>query len=174
MMRLRTLIFAVFLVLSVWSALFAFQRGGFRRGRNFGEDGEPLVTPEDAGEKTEWAFARLQYPSNRRRRGGMDTNWTIDYPKADRQFAQGVRRLTRLHTRSVEEVVNLEADQVYNWPWIYAVEVGHWVLTDEQCAKLRDYLNRGGFLMVDDFHGTQEWATFITSMGRIFPDRPIV
>ncbi len=52
--------------------------------------------------------------------------------------------------------------------------MGHWVLTDEQCAKLRDYLNRGGFLMVDDFHGTQEWATFIASMGRIFPDRPIV
>src|SRR5260370_302313 len=133
-MRLRTLFFAVSMVLSVWSALFAFQRGGFRRG----DDGEPLVTPEDAGEKTEWAFARLQYPSNRRRRGGMDNNWTIDYPKADRQFAQGVRRLTRLHTRSVEEVVNLEADQVYNWPWLYVVEVVHWVLNDEPWREVRD------------------------------------
>ena len=33
---------------------------------------------------------------------------------------------------------------------------------------------RGGFLMVDDFHGTHEWAGFLQSMLRVFPDRPIV
>jgi hypothetical protein len=54
------------------------------------------------------------------------------------------------------------------------VEVGHWALRDEQAAQLRDFLLRGGFLMVDDFHGTQEWDVFIDSMQRVFPDRPIV
>jgi hypothetical protein len=87
----------------------------------------------------------------------------------------GVRRLTRLHTRSSEQIVDLDIDdEIYNWPWIYAVEVGHWGLTDAQCRKVREYLLRGRFLMTDDFHGTEEWAVFMESMGRIFPDRPIV
>jgi hypothetical protein len=75
----------------------------------------------------------------------------------------------------VEQVVDLEdPDEIYNWPFLYAVEVGHWDLTDAECKKLRDYLNRGGFLMVDDFHGTQEWEVFMASMQRVFPDRPVV
>lgn len=132
--------------------------------------------PADAGEKTEYAFARLRYPSFRggSRYWSMRGSWTTDYPKADRQFVQGVRRLSRIHTRSVEQVVDLESDEIYNWPWVYAVEVGHWQLTDNQAARLRDYLLRGGFLMTDDFHGTFEWDLFMSSMGKVFPDRPVV
>jgi hypothetical protein len=131
--------------------------------------------PPDADEKTEWAFARLRYPSIGSFSFGMSRHsWGVDSPKADRQFSLGMRRLTRVHTRSIEEVVNLEGDQVFNWPWLYAVEVGHWQLTDAQAAKLREYLLRGGFLMTDDFHGTQEWAVFMASLQRIFPDRPVV
>jgi hypothetical protein len=33
---------------------------------------------------------------------------------------------------------------------------------------------RGGFLMVDDFHGTQQWAGFAAVMKEVFPDRPIL
>ncbi|MGB8477899.1 MAG: DUF4159 domain-containing protein, partial [Acidobacteriaceae bacterium] len=47
-------------------------------------------------------------------------------------------------------------------------------LTNEQAAKLREYLLRGGFFMCDDFHGTQEWAGFMASMSRVFPDRAVV
>ena len=107
------------------------------------------------------------------RQGG--SNWTIDYPRSDRHISEAVRRLTRIQARSVEQPVNLEeGDDVYNWPWLYGVEVGHWDLTNEQAAKLRDFLLRGGFFMCDDFHGTQEWEVFIASMKRVFPDRPIV
>ena len=140
--------------------------------------------PSDAQEKTEWAFARLRYPNFSfrgfggygRYRGyrGFRGSWATDAPKADRQFVLGVRRLTRLHTRSAEQVVDLDSDDVYNWPWIYGVEVGHWELTDAQCRKMREYLLRGGFFMCDDFHGTEEWEVFINSMSRVFPDRPIV
>jgi hypothetical protein len=108
---------------------------------------DPAPVPPDAFEKTEWAFARLMYPSVQYGRWGRDS-WPTDYPKADRQFVQGVRRLTRIHTRSSEQVVDLDSDEVFNWPWIYAVEVGHWSLTDAQCMTLREYLLRGGFLMV--------------------------
>ena len=55
-----------------------------------------------------------------------------------------------------------------------AGEMGDWKLTDAQASKLRDYLLRGGFLMLDDFWGTSEWERFEESMQRVFPERPIV
>ena len=78
--------------------------------------------------------------------------WTIDYPRSDRHLLQGIRRLTRIDTRSVEQVVDLDGeDDVYNWPSLYAVEVGYWNLTDQQAKQLREFLLRGGFLMVRRF-----------------------
>ena len=140
--------------------------------------------PSDWKEQGEWTFARLMYPPgpNDGYRGRFDGDWrqglslwTQDYPKADRAFAQAVRRLTRVQARSVEESVNLDdGDEIYNWPWLYAVQVGEWGLTPAQGKKLRDYLLRGGFFMADDFHGTLEWQVFQRSMQLVFPDRPIV
>jgi hypothetical protein len=136
--------------------------------------------PADYLEKTEWTRARLKCPSIR---GGFrgDTNWTIDYPRSDRHLLQGVRRLTRINTRSVEQITEADgSDDMYNWPTLYAVEVGHWDLPEDQAAQLREFLLRGGFLMVDDFHGSEEyrglneWATFVASIKRVFPDREIV
>lgn len=138
------------------------------------EEDNPAPIPSDASEKTEYVFARLRYPSARfgRWRGGG--SWSTDYPKADRQFVQGVRRLTRIHTRSLEEVVDLDSDAIYQYPWIYVTEPGKWELTEKQAAKFRDYLARGGFAMFDDFHGTFEWDVFMAGIGRVFPDRPVV
>src|SRR5690349_4199173 len=69
---------------------------------------ENFPLPSDYQEKTEWTRARLRYPSVYG--GGFrgDINWTIDYPRSDRHLLQGVRRLTRIHTRSVEQVVDLD------------------------------------------------------------------
>jgi len=150
-----------------------------------GVEHESFPLPPDYQDKAEWAFARLMYPAiggygfYSWRYGGDWTqgrsNWTIDYPSSDRHFAAAVRRLTRVHARSVEQPVNLDdGDDVYDWPWLYGVEVGHWALTDAQAKKMREYLLRGGFFMCDDFHGTQEWAVFVESMSKVFPDRPIV
>ena len=79
-------------------------------------------------------------------------SWPTDFPRADRQFLQGVRRLTRLHTRSTEQVIDLVNDpnEIFNWPWVYAVQVGEWGLTEAEAHKLRDYLLRGGFFFADD------------------------
>jgi hypothetical protein len=70
--------------------------------------------------------------------------------------------------------VNLDEGDQYDWPWLYAVEVGHWNLSDAQAKAMREYLLRGGFFMCDDFHGTEEWEVFVASMRRVFPDRQIV
>lgn len=165
------------------SALCAFQLP-FRVYRSM-EPYDNVVLPPDFADKTEWIFARLMYPQHpyarfgRWRMGGDwregGTSWSQDYPRADRHFAQALRRLTRIQVRSVEQPVNLEdGDDVYNWPWLCAGEMGDWKLTPDQARKLRDFLLRGGFLMLDDFWGTEEWDRFEESMKLVFPDRPIV
>ncbi|MGA3237194.1 MAG: DUF4159 domain-containing protein [Bryobacteraceae bacterium] len=143
--------------------------------------------PKDYMVPGEWTFARLMYPTTHYRidwqseyKRGLDwrdgnTNWTIDYPRSDRHLALAIRRLTRIDARSAEQPINLDDDDdVFNYPWLYAVEVGHWELTDSQIAKFREFLLRGGFFMCDDFHGTDEWNVFIETMSKVFPDRPIV
>ena len=167
----------VSLLLLIGLALHAFQR--YRRPLNPGnvnsqyefEMQNPVDDPPDAAERAEYAFARLRY---RGYGGYRRSSWGTDSNKAERQFVQGVRRLTRIHTRSVEQIIDVDSDEIYKWPWLYAVEVGHWVLNDSQARRIRDYLDRGGFLMVDDFHGSEEWEVFTASLKRIFPDRPIL
>ena len=148
-----------------------------------------IPLPPDAFAKTEWAFARLMYPPAPfgrfgrgygfgYRSGGSWTEgnsiWTQDYPRAERHFVLALRRLTRLDVRSVEQPVNLDDGEVYDWPWLYAVQTGHWQLTDAQAKSLREYLLRGGFFMADDFWGPAEWEIFMQSMRKVFPDRQVV
>ena len=176
-MRYRCAVLLGVVVLVVCGALRA-QRP-FRQYQ--AEEYENFPVPPDWEQKTEFTRARLRYPSVYGQRWGLDLNWTIDYPRSDSHLLQGIRRLTRIDTRSVEQVVDLDGSgEVNNWPTLYAVEVGHWALPDDQAAQLREYLLRGGFLMVDDFHGDEpyhnvvsEWQVFLASMKKVFPDRPI-
>ena len=178
-MRLRRTLVAGALGVSLFSVVYAFQRP-WKEYPGAEYEGYPI--PPDYRVPGEWTFARLMYPAIpvRGLRGNPDwqhgrANWTIDYPRSDRHLSAAIRRLTRIQTRSVEQCVNLDdGDEVYHWPFLYAVEVGFWALTDSQVAKLRDYLMRGGFFMCDDFHGTSEWEVFNASMKKVFPDRPIV
>ena len=178
-MRLRPAFLAVALGLSLFGTIYAFQRP-WREVPALEYGNFPI--PPDYQEKGEWVFARMVYPVMMNACGYRwrcpDNYFTMDYPRSDRHFSAALRRLTRVQVRSVEQVVDpLDRefpDDIYNYPWIYAVEVGHWNLPDAQCKKMREYFDRGGFLMVDDFHGTQEWATFADGLSRIFPDRQIV
>jgi hypothetical protein len=180
-MRLRTALAVGILGLAAWSVL--------RAQKPFKEwpaiEYTDFALPDDYQDKHEWTRARLRYSditgypthSYYRNFAGF---WTMDFPRSDRHLLQGVRRLTRIDSKSVEQVVSLDgSDDVYNWPVLYGVEVGHWDLTDEEATQLREYLLRGGFFMVDDFHGTEpyrgirEWDTFKRSMDKVFPDREI-
>ncbi len=70
--------------------------------------------------------------------------------------------------------MNLDEGEEWDQPWLYAVQVGEWGLTDKQAQELREYCLRGGFFMADDFHGTYEWQVFNDRIKHVFPDRPIV
>lgn len=182
--------------LALAGALLAFQKP-FRVYFSI-ERYDDIPLPTDYQDKAEWVFGRLMYPEHPyglfgaarrgRGRGGFGfgggfvndwreggTGWTQDYPRADRHFAQAVRRLTRVHARSVEQSVSPDdTDDFFNWPWLNAGEMGDWLLTDAQVKTVREYLLRGGFLMLDDFWGPEEYDRFNETMSRVFPDRPVV
>ena len=166
----------------VLSAAYAYAQRPFRE--YFGiEYGEPPLPP-DWQRPGEWTFARLMYPQGPNDGYGYRdsgdwregrSEWTQDGPPADRSLAAAVRRITRIDARSVGQPVNLEdGDDVYNWPWLYAVQVGQWGLTQREAGVWRDYLLRGGFFMADDFHGAYEHRMFEQRMKMVFPNRPIV
>jgi hypothetical protein len=160
--------------------VYAFQRPFWQLP---GVEYREFETPPDAAQKAEWAFTRLMFPpgENDGYRGRFDGDyrlglslWTQDYPRADRHFSLALRRLTRLHVRSAEQPVNLDDGDQFDFPWLYAVQVGEWGLTDQQAKEMREYLLRGGFFMADDFHGALEWQMFEKRIKKVFPDRAIV
>lgn len=120
----------------------------------------------------EFYFTRAAY-SGSRGGWGRGQAWATDYPKADRQFMVVLRRLTNLDAFPDENAVLLTDPALRDFPFLYALEVGYMNLRDEEIRGLRDYLNAGGFLMVDDFWGYREWATFEYHMARVLPGRVI-
>jgi hypothetical protein len=122
---------------------------------------------------SEFQFVRLAYTDIVGGFGGRG-RWLVDWPEAEYHLMNGVRRLTRVNAGEENLRMGIMDDKLFEHPWLYAVEVGSWHLSEEEAARLREYLLRGGFLMVDDFHGSWEWDTFVAGMRRVFPDRPIV
>ncbi len=160
--------------------LYAFQRPWRVFESLEGYDDIPI--PADGAVPAEFVFARLMFPPlpYARFRGRMDwreggTSWTEDYPRADRHFVTALRRLSRVNARGLEQPVNPDdADDIFNWPFLYSGLTGNWDLTDQQAAKIREFLLRGGFFYADDFWGPDEWRGFEDGMKKIFPDREIV
>ena len=134
-------------------------------------------------QKAEFSWSRLSYTTAMGAGGyggyggfgggygrGWGATWSRDYPKADRQFLMALNRLTRIEGRNTEQVVSPDSDDIFNYPFVYAVMVHTWSFNDDEAKRMREYLLKGGFLMVDDFHGTQEWEDFMTGIRQIFPD----
>jgi len=98
--------------------------------------------------------------------------WMVDWPDADDHFSSGVQRLTRIETGEPRHV-RLTDEHLFDYPWIYATQTGWWGLSDAETSRLREYLMRGGFLVVDDFWGPEQWEIFRETMQRVLPGKPI-
>jgi Domain of unknown function (DUF4159) len=167
-MRLFPSILAGLLLAGFGSALLALQPRALQRDESYDE-----ALPTNSNQPAEWIFARYHYDSGGQFGFGGFRRWAADYPKSDRQFIEAVRRLTRVDTRSVEQVVDANTDDIYNWPWIFVEDAGAWSMSEAQATRLRQYLLRGGFIMLDDTHGDYEWNNLLAGVHMIFPDRPI-
>ncbi len=126
-------------------------------------------------EPREFFFTRVAYNGFGRRGffGGGGSRWATDFPKADLQFLVVLKRLTNIDAYDIENAVRLDDPAVRLYPFLYALEVGSMALSEPEISGLRDHLNAGGFLMIDDFWGTREWAQFEYQMQLLLPGRVI-
>jgi hypothetical protein len=102
------------------------------------------------------------------------SGWATDFEKADRQFLVVLRRLMPIDAYPCENPVLLDDPNLRRFPFLFMVEVGSMGLTPGEVEGLRSYLLAGGFVLIDDFWGTQEWNNFAYEMSRVLPEYEIV
>lgn len=114
--------------------------------------------------QTEFIFARWQYSSGR--------GWDHDYPDAEEHINQIMSEATKINVdRMSYKIVPLESDEIFNYPFGYISEPGQMYLSDQEVKNFREFVDRGGFVMLDDFDGERMFAIMAENMQRVFPDR---
>jgi hypothetical protein len=109
-----------------------------------------------------WHFGTNGYIGHR--------GWSHNYPQSDRNLNGFLMRATRLDLEeSSYRIVELGSDEVFDYPFAYVSEPGEMLLTDQEVAHLREYVARGGFVIMDDFDGPVQWAQMHSQVKRAFP-----
>jgi hypothetical protein len=150
--------------------------------RSYPEDGIPADRRgvpdwkvEPRFQRDVFTFVRVQYDSwgrgGWRRRGGG--GWTTDWPDSDLNFSFRLQQLTTLKVNPRPISLRLTDDKVFDYPFLYMVEPGGLTFSEGEVKALRRYLLNGGFLMVDDFWGDDQWENFEREIKRVFPRREI-
>ena len=125
---------------------------------------------QDLKKNNQFVFARLIYNA---RIPGYYKNWFTDYPKGDETLIMGIKRLTNLNIVDHPVAIPLTDPRLFQYPFLYSSEVGQMVLNDEDAKIMREYLERGGFWMVDDFWGGLEMDSFLAQFHKIVPNATI-
>ena len=142
---------------------------GGRPPRRFVPDVPPAADPDQA--TGEFTFARTVYHSPHRYGRRWGGAWATDYPDADNHFITGIREWagTNLNVSPRPERVEIMDERLFDYPLIYFVEPGYMELSEEEAARLREYVARGGFLFFDDFWGEEEWQNVQEQMKKALP-----
>jgi hypothetical protein len=114
-----------------------------------------------------FTFARLRY------RVIWRTGWEYDYPAMERHLMTMMRELTALKPHVAgSNIHTLDDPELHKYPIAYLSEPGGWDPNDDEAAGLRDWLAKGGFLIVDDFM-LDDWYVFTRAMRKVLPDARI-
>ena len=118
-----------------------------------------------------FTFVRMSYPFF----GRGDTPWAHDYPTGERNFLKILTALSNVNAHTDESsIMSFSDPELFKFPVAYLVEPGYWGLAEAEVVSLRAYLQKGGFLIVDDFpnqtRGINHWGNFEVQMGRVFPE----
>jgi len=105
-------------------------------------------------------IARVKYD------GGGD--WYSD-PQSLTELLAFVRSNTNIDVAPREEIVELSSDDLYSYPYLYLTGHGNVRFSDREAARLRRYLNGGGFLHIDDNYGLND--SIRREMKRVFPEK---
>jgi hypothetical protein len=155
-------------------AIAASAAAQFRRGRY------PERSPRPATFGNGFNFCRGVYQQTRGEAGGQ--GWSTDYPDADDNFSIRLGELTRTRVkfdgqgRPDHVTIRLTSDDLFQCPFLLMSDVGTLTFSEAEVAVLRVWLQKGGFLWVDDFWGTLAWEAWAAEIGRVLPplDYPIV
>jgi hypothetical protein len=160
---------AVAVVLAVGLAVSAaVATAQFRRGRFFAAIRTPTPETFDGG----FNFCRVMFQSSR---GGDGNNWSVDYPRADVNLSIRLAELTktRISLQPGGEpnhvVLRLLDPELFQCPIVMMTEVGTAYIGPEEAARLREYLQKGGFLWADDFWGSYAWQAWSTEFAKVLP-----
>lgn len=125
-----------------------------------------------------FTFARVRYtPAPGGTWAGGRPSWVHGYPLAEQNLMRIMKEVSLLDAHIDDmNVVTLEDPEMFKYPILYIIEVGWWTLSDTGMKNLRDYLQKGGFLIVDDFkvEGWRGlpgggWQPFEDNVKRVFP-----
>ncbi len=120
-----------------------------------------------------FTFVRVKYEDNPGEwvsQFGRST-WSHDYPVAEFNFYEALERTTKIHVGRPPVVLELSDPRIFDYPVLYLCEPGYWIMSDEDVIQLREYLDRGGFVLFDDFRGEYEWINLVEQLERLYPDR---
>jgi hypothetical protein len=178
----RRLCAAVVAALCAVPAADAAAQRGFGRMRGYLGDPNEFYTPPDFNGNPKYdgrfTFARVKY------RGfqcfmNEGPGWSHDYPRAESHFMRIVRAITSMRPFIERDgilggsILALDDPELSRYPVAYLSEPGGWQPTEAEAAALRNYLLKGGFLIVDDFDeqctGGGDMPNFVTQMSRVLP-----
>src|SRR5262249_20909930 len=97
--------------------------------------------------------------------------WEHDYPYSEDLFLTMLKEVTGVYTdEEAYQIVRLDSPEIFKYPFLYISEPGFMDLTSKEVANFREYFNRGGFAMCDDFRA-RDLANLQREMKKVFPDR---
>ena len=160
-MRARMLMPVVIAGLICGSALAATQYGVW---------GGRLIVQNDPP-PTELVVVRLRYGNNGNI-GGM--GWAHNYPDAEVNLNQFTARTTSINVKPESfRIMELGDEELFRYPFAFISEPGEMDLTRREVANFREYIERGGFIVVDDFDGEWQLRNFLNQLTVVFPDRTL-
>jgi Domain of unknown function (DUF4159) len=175
--KYATAIAVALMALLLWHA--HAQYGGWGRGRRMrsrnpeeakeNELMEKAINP--AFKEDVFTFARLKFGGPRGFGYGGGRTWDDDSPEADLNVIFRLYETTSLKVRPGLNFVDISTNDLRNYPFVYMAAAGRLDLDDAEAEVLRQYMVNGGFIMVDDFWGDDQWQHFYEQLKRIFPKR---
>jgi hypothetical protein len=134
--------------------------------------GSRRADPEPVDARTAYdgrfSFVRLRYQGGGFRR---DPGWAHDYPRADWHFQRILEEITLTRTlRDESNILTLDDPELGLYPLVYMSEPGFWTLTEAETLGLRNHLQKGGFIIFDDFRGNRDWGNLEARMREVLPE----
>ena len=120
---------------------------------------------------SEFTFARVEFTMDFNSALEREAPWHHDYPFSEDFYLGMLREVTNVRTSDKSyKIVRFDNPEIFQFPFLYVSEPGFMRLTTKETDGLREYLDRGGFVMFDDFRG-RDLRNLQLQMKKVFPDR---